>query len=171
MQLWSKAYKNNKLIQPADLRGKAETLRTAGKKIVTLNGTFDILHAGHLQLFFEASQLGDVVIAALNSDSSVKQYKSPLRPFIPLEERMQMVAALEFVDYVTWFDETDPRVLLEKIRPAVHANGAYYGPNCIEKEVVEKYGGKVHLVDIIPGLSTSELIKKIIEVEGSQTQR
>jgi D-glycero-beta-D-manno-heptose 1-phosphate adenylyltransferase len=167
MQSWSQAYQQ-KLILPENIEAKASSLRAAGKKLVTLNGTFDILHAGHLQLFFEARQLGDVVIAALNSDSSVKEYKSPLRPFIPLEERLQMIAALEFVDYVTWFDETDPRAILEKIRPAVHANGAYYGPDCIEREVVEKHGGRVHLVDIIPGLSTSQLITKIIHVESQR---
>lgn len=167
MQLWSQAYKK-KLIKPDELEARAKAFHASGKKIVTLNGTFDILHAGHLQLFFEARQLGDILLAALNSDSSVKKYKSPLRPFISLEERMQMVAALEFVDYVTWFDETDPRALLEKIRPHLHANGANYGPDCIERETVEKHGGKVCLVNILPGLSTSQLIEKIIQVESSR---
>ncbi len=72
-----------------------------------------------------------------------------------------MVAALEFVDYVTWFEETDPSALLEKIKPDVHVNGAEYGADCIEAKVVEKHGGRLHLVDRIPSLATSTIIEKI----------
>ena len=74
-----------------------------------------------------------------------------------------MMAALAFVDFVTCFDETDPRALLEIIRPHVHSNGSEYGENCIEAEVVKKHGGKIHIVQLVPGLSTSNLIKKIVE--------
>ena len=98
---------------------------------------------------------------ALNSDSSIKKYKSPNRPIIPLEERLKMMAALQFVDYVTWFDETDPIALLEKIKPDVHVNGAEYGAKCIEADTVKKHGGRVEIVQLVPGLSTSEIIKKI----------
>jgi rfaE bifunctional protein nucleotidyltransferase chain/domain len=98
---------------------------------------------------------------ALNSDRSIQQYKSPLRPIIPLEFRLQMIAALFMVDYVTWFEETDPRNLLAKIKPDVHVNGAEYGENCIEAEVVKAGGGRVHIVSLIAGLSTSKIIEKI----------
>lgn len=128
--------------------------------LVTLNGSFDLLHAGHLQIIFEASQLGDLLIVALNTDASIQKYKSPKRPIVPLEYRLQMMAALEFVDYVTWFEETDPRQLLSKIKPNIHVNGAEYG-DCIEGETVRSHGGKVHLVELISGLSTSQLIRKI----------
>lgn len=119
------------------------------------------MHAGHLEIIYQASLVADILIVALNSDSSIKKYKSPNRPIIPLEERLKMMAALQFVDYVTWFDETDPIALLEKIKPDVHVNGAEYGAKCIEADTVKKHGGRVEIVQLVPGLSTSEIIKKI----------
>jgi D-glycero-beta-D-manno-heptose 1-phosphate adenylyltransferase len=157
---WSEAYKK-KVISPPQLADKIQLLRQQNKTIATLNGSFDLLHAGHLHSIFEASKVADLLIVALNSDRSIQQYKSPHRPIVPLEYRIQMMAALEFVDYVTWFEETDPRQLLSLIRPDVHVNGAEYGENCIEAEVVKSNGGRLHIVQLIPGLSTSALLQKI----------
>lgn len=154
-------WKEKKYIPPEKLEEKVKELRAAGKTIATLNGSFDLLHAGHLKMIHEASEQGDVLILALNSDASIKKYKSPLRPIVPLEHRLEMIAALEFVDFVTFFDETDPIALLEKIKPDVHNNGSEYGENCIEAEVVKKHGGKIHIVKLVPGLSTTKLIEKI----------
>jgi rfaE bifunctional protein nucleotidyltransferase chain/domain len=164
--LWSKAYQD-KVIHPQNLSSQVDQLRQAGYKIVTLNGSFDLMHAGHLQIIFEASQLGGILIVALNTDSSIKQYKSPKRPIIPLEYRLQMMTALSFVDYVTWFEETDPRQLLAVIKPDIHVNGAEYGKNCIEAGVVEANGGTIYLVSLVPGLSTSTIIRKIREESDS----
>lgn len=158
--LWSEAYRS-KLILPKELESKTEAIRKEDKTIVTLNGSFDLLHAGHLQIIFEASLLGDVLIVALNSDASIQQYKSPLRPIIPLEYRLQMMAALEFVTWVTWFEETDPKKILSIIKPNVHVNGAEYGRTCIEAETVHACGGTIHIVELIKGLSTTDVIKKI----------
>lgn len=163
-KLWSSEYKK-KLIQPEDLQGKITDIRRDGHKIATLNGSFDLMHAGHLQIIYEASQVADILIVALNTDKSIQTYKNPERPIIPLEYRLQIMAALEFVDFVTWFDETDPRILLSKIKPDVHVNGAEYGENCIEAETVKQYGGKIHIVQLVPGLSTSMIIKKILSLE------
>lgn len=160
--LWSTVYQS-KVIQPSELSQRVQALREAGKTIATLNGSFDLLHAGHLQIIFEASQMSDILIVALNTDASIKQYKSPKRPIIPLEYRLQMMAALEFVNYVTWFEETDPRQLLTFIKPDVHVNGSEYGENCIEAQVVKAHGGRIHLVNLIPGLSTSHIVQKIQE--------
>lgn len=160
--LWSVAYKR-KLIPPSQLAEQVQILKSKQKKIATLNGSFDLLHAGHLQIIFEASQVGDILIVALNSDRSIQQYKSPKRPIIPLEYRLQMMAALEFVDYVTWFEETDPRHLLSIIQPDIHVNGAEYGENCIEADIVRAHGGRMHIVQLVPGLSTSTIIRKIQE--------
>lgn len=159
---WADAYQT-KVILPENLSTQIPLLRTQHpeKTIVTLNGSFDLLHAGHMQIIFEASQAGDILIVALNTDHSIRQYKSPTRPLVPLEYRLQMMAALEFVDYVTWFDETDPRRLLSVIKPDVHVNGAEYGANCLEAETVCANGGKIHIVQLVPGLSTSTLIRKI----------
>jgi rfaE bifunctional protein nucleotidyltransferase chain/domain len=159
-ELWSEACQH-KYIQPGNLEQVVNSIRQNKMTIATLNGSFDLLHAGHLQILFEASQAADVLIVALNSDSSIKSYKSPERPLIPLEYRLQMMAALEFVDYVTWFDETDPRALLSLIKPDVHANGSEYGENCIEAATVKEYGGRIHVVQLVPGLSTTQIIQKI----------
>lgn len=150
-----------KLLKPEEIERHVQKLRKEGKTIATLNGSFDLLHAGHLFIVHEASKQADFLILALNSDASIKRYKGEKRPIVPLSFRLEFVAALEFVHFVTWFEEDDPRALLEKIRPNVHVNGVEYGPNCIEAEVVMKHGGKMHLVERIPTLSTSHLITRI----------
>lgn len=120
-----------------------------------------MLHAGHLYIVHQASLQADRLIIALNSDASIKRYKGPKRPIIALEYRLSMVAALEFVDYVTWFEEEDPCQVLSLIRPHVHVNGAEYGENCIEAATLKQNGGRLHLVERIPSLATSEIIKTI----------
>ncbi len=152
-----------KVIPPEALEAKIAELRAQGKRIATLNGSFDLLHAGHLEIIYQASLQADVLIVALNTDRSIQEYKSPLRPIVPLQYRLPMMAALEMVDYVTWFDETDPRRILSLIKPDVHVNGSEYGNDCIEAEVVKQAGGRVHIVALVPGLSTSQVIKKIVE--------
>ena len=145
------------IIPNDEIGALVKRLRAEGKTIATLNGSFDLLHAGHLYMIEEASKQADVLIVALNTDRSIRQYKSPNRPICPLQERQAMMAALRWVDYVTSFDETDPRALLSVIKPDVHVNGSEYGENCIEAEVVDK----IHVVDLIPGHSTSNLLERI----------
>jgi len=157
---WAEAYKR-KLIAPEELAKKVSILKQEKNIIVTLNGSFDLLHAGHLQMIYEASQQGDLLIVALNTDSSIQTYKSLSRPIIPLEYRLQMIAALEFVSFVTWFSELNPCKILETIQPHVHVNGSEYGANCVEAESVKKGEGRLHIVRLLPGLSTSAIIKKI----------
>lgn len=154
-------WKDAKLILPEDVENKSQELKSQGKTIATLNGSFDLMHAGHLQMIHEASKQADCLILALNTDDSIKKYKSPSRPLVTLEHRLQMAAALQFVDYVTYFDETDPREFLRKVKPDVHVNGSEYGEDCIEADVIREVGGKIHIVKLVPGLSTTNLIKKI----------
>lgn len=160
MTTW-KNYSLRKIIAPERLESMVSRLRSQKKTIATLNGSFDLLQAGHLYILFEAAKTADVLIVALNSDASIKKYKSPNRPIIPLDSRLEMLTAITFVDYVTCFEETDPRKILETIKPDVHVNGAGYKEGCIEAEVVQKNGGRLHFVDRIRGLATSEIIKKI----------
>ncbi len=150
-----------KLVAPERLEEKVAALRAQKLTIATLNGSFDLLHAGHLFIIHQASLQADRLLVALNSDASIQQYKSADRPIIPLSYRLEMMAALEFVDYVTYFEETDPRELLAKIKPDVHVNGAEYGAQCIEADIVTAHGGRLHLVERIPHLATSTLIEKI----------
>lgn len=135
--------------------------RAAGKQIVTNNGSYDLMHLGHLLGLFESKRQGDVLIVGLNSDSSIKAYKGEYRPINPEFMRARMIAAIECVDYVFLFDETEPMGWLEKIKPAVHTNGAEYGQDCIEREVVEKHGGKIYLLPMVEGFKTTTMIEKI----------
>jgi D-glycero-beta-D-manno-heptose 1-phosphate adenylyltransferase len=151
----------SKFISPDKLESFSEDIHKQGKKIVTLNGSFDLLHAGHLEMIYQASLQGDILIVGLNTDKSVQEYKNPKIPIIPLEQRLQMMAALSMVDYVTWFDELDPIKMIKKIRPDVHANGAEYGHDCLEAKVVQECGGRIHVISLVPGLSTSQIIEKI----------
>jgi rfaE bifunctional protein nucleotidyltransferase chain/domain len=136
-------------------------IRAAGQSIATINGSFDLLHAGHLHILFEASKQADVLIVALNSDDSIRRYKSPQRPIVTLEYRLEMMAALGFVDFVTWFEDTDPLQIIRRIKPDVHCNGAEYGSTCIEAGTVRDVGARLHIIDLVPGLSTSSLIERI----------
>lgn len=150
-----------KLIAPTELEAKVAELRREGKTIATLNGSFDLMHAGHLQILMEGAEQADLLLVLLNSDRSIKSYKSVDRPIIPLKYRIQMMAAMECVNFVTWFDEDDPRVILSKIKPDIHVNGAEYGQHCIEADTVREGGGRLHIVQLVPGLSTSQIIEKI----------
>lgn len=153
-----------KILSRDHLERVVANIRVLGRSIATLNGSFDLLHAGHLEMIYQASLQADVLIVGLNTDASIKRYKSPLRPIIPLEYRLQMMASLHMVDYVSWFDEVDPIAWLERIRPDVHVNGSEYGLDCVEADVVRRYGGRIHIVPLVPGLSTSNIIRKIKEV-------
>ena len=136
-------------------------------RIVTTNGAFDIIHAGHIRTLQKAKSFGDVLIVGLNSDSSVREYKSSLRPIIPQLERAEMLAAFEVVNYVVIFEETNPIELLKLIKPNFHvkSKAGYKG---FEKEIIESNGGQIILLDDIPGFSTTKLIEKIKEVLDSE---
>jgi len=149
-------------------RGKLVALiqdeRRRGHTIVTTNGCFDLLHVGHIRYLYEASQYGDVLIVAINDDNSVRRLKGPLRPIIPQEERAEMVAALECVDYVTIFSEDTPIPLIRAIRPDFHVKGGDYTlDEMIEREAVEEVGGKPIVGIKVEGRSTSEIIGDIIQ--------
>ena len=150
-----------RLIPRDALAQLAATLRARGKRIVTINGCFDILHNGHLHILNEARQCGDVLIVGLNSDSCIKSYKGSHRPIVSERRRAEMLLALRTVDYVHIFDEADPIAFLTVLLPDVHVNGSEYGENCIESETVRRGGGKIHIVNRIPDLSSSLLVGKL----------
>jgi D-beta-D-heptose 7-phosphate kinase/D-beta-D-heptose 1-phosphate adenosyltransferase len=139
----------------------AATLRAKRRRLVTVNGSFDVLHSGHLHILNEARRQGDVLIVGLNSDASVRRYKGPARPIVPERQRAEMLLALRMVDYVHVFDEADPIAFLSEVMPDVHVNGSEYGEDCIESETVRRNGGRIHLVERLPGLSTSGLLDRV----------
>ena len=140
-------------------------LKKKGKKIITTNGCFDILHIGHSNYLQEAKKLGDVLIVGVNTDSSVKENKGDKRPVNSENARAGLIASLGCVDYVFLFPEKDPRNFLQKIKPNIHVKGADRKiDQIIKKNVVEENGGKFVLIPIVDDTSTTSLINKIIEV-------
>jgi len=141
-------------------------LRALGKTLVTTNGCFDLLHAGHIRYLAEAATLGDLLVVGINSDASVKRLKGPARPLQNEYDRALIVASLAMVDAVFIFGEEDPRAFLEILRPDVHVKGGDYPNDIIEKPVVEKYGGRVRIVSLYKGFSTSSMVSKIRSAGG-----
>ncbi len=139
------------------------------KRIVFTNGCFDILHAGHITYLEEARSLGDLLVIGVNSDESVREGKGPERPFVPLEHRMRMLAALSCVDYVVPFAEATPLDLITYLVPDILVKGADWDKNApagsakavVGSEVVREHGGKVETITYIPGLSTTAIVEKI----------
>jgi D-glycero-beta-D-manno-heptose 1-phosphate adenylyltransferase len=163
---------NQKIKTREEIIKLSEDLKKQGRIIVTTNGSFDLLHIGHIKFLEEAKKQGDILIVGLNTDDSVKRWKKHIgykdwknRPLNKEKDRAEMLAALECVDYVTLFDETDCLKFVESVKPNIHANGSEYGADCIEAPIVKKYGGKVHIVKLIGNYSTSNLIKKIKSIE------
>lgn len=154
----------NKIKTFAEIVAIREQAKKEGKTIVTTNGSYDILHAGHVESLEESKSQGDILIVGINSDSSVKQYKSPDRPIIPEQYRAIMVAGLACVDYVFIFSELNPIAFLEKLKPDVHTNSVDYGEDCIEKDAVLAGGGRLHLLKKYEGISTSAIIEKVLGI-------
>lgn len=163
----------DRLVGRSDLAALARALRVSGKRIVTVNGSFDLLHAGHLHILEEAKRQGDVLLVGLNSDASVRGYKGPGRPVVAQEDRARLLLGLRCVDYVHVFDESDPIAFLEEVRPDVHVNGAEYGEDCIEAPTVRKHGGRLHLVGRVGPHSTSALLARLGagDTEGEADRR
>lgn len=144
-----------------------EKYRKEGKKVVFTNGCFDILHVGHLRYLFEAKEKGDILIVGLNSDASVKRLKGEKKPYVPQEERAEMLAGLKPVDYVVAFEEDTPIEILSEIRPDVHVKGGDYSKEKLpETKIVEENGGEVVIVSLVTGKSTTNIIKEVIRKGG-----
>lgn len=139
--------------------------RAAGRTVVWTNGCFDLLHAGHLASFNAARERGDVLVVGVNSDAAVARLKGPGRPLMPAAERAELVASLRPVDHVVVFDEDTPEAVLERLQPDVHCKGADYAPPdgkpVPERAVVEGYGGRVEFLPLVPGRSTTELVRAL----------
>jgi len=158
----------SKITPRNELKATVDRLKREGKKVVFTNGCFDILHAGHTRYLREARKLGDALILALNSDSSVRSIKGPMRPIVPEAERAEVVAALDSVDYVTVFDELTPLELIEFLRPDVIVKGGDWAEkDIVGAETVRKWGGRVAIMPEIEGASTTNIIDKVLQVYRS----
>ncbi len=153
-----------KIYTRSELADKIAAHQKAGETIVFTNGCFDLLHIGHTRYLTEARGLGDRLVVGLNSDDSVRQLdKGNDRPLVTADQRAEVLAALACVDYVTIFDEPDPLALIQALRPNILVKGGDWSPErIIGKEFVEAQGGSVRNIPLVPNISTTTIIQKIL---------
>ena len=152
----------NKYRTTEQLQEIVQQAKAGGQTVVFTNGAFDLLHVGHIRYLHGAAAIGDIVICALNSDESIRALKGPGRPVMPLEERIEIVGALESIDYVTSFSETTVTRLLLALKPDIHAKGTDYTEDSVpEVETVRSYGGRVAITGDPKDHNTSDIIAGI----------
>ena len=150
-----------RIVDRDSLITQTKSARETGRTIVFANGCFDILHAGHIRYLQGASELGDVLVVGINADAQVRALKGVGRPILPENDRAELVASIEVVDFVTIFAERTVEELLLAIRPDVHAKGTDYTEETVpERDVVRSFGGRVAIVGDPKNHSTSELLKR-----------
>lgn len=153
---------NTKVKELSELKKLREKRRREGKTVVFTNGCFDVLHSGHIHLFRQAKEQGDILIVAVNDDLSVRILKGPARPVFPLEERLEVLEAIETIDYLTSFSQPTPREIIRELLPDVLVKGGDWKPDeVVGREEVEAAGGKVVIIPYLPGRSSSEILSKI----------
>jgi len=152
----------DKLKSVAEIISIAAEARKKALKVVFTNGCFDLLHRGHVHILRQAKAAGDLLIVALNSDRSVTMIKGARRPVMPETDRVELIAAMEMVDYVVVFDEADPYKLIDAIRPNVLAKGGDWKlEEVVGADIVERDGGQIAVIPYLKGFSTSEIIERI----------
>jgi len=160
----------SKILKLPDLIQTLEGLRKSGKRVVFTNGCFDILHVGHVRYLTAARAKGDILVLGLNSDVSVSSIKPDNRPIVNQDQRAEVLAGLTCVDYITIFDEPDPLALIRAVKPDILVKGAdWEEAEIIGSDVVKSYGGKVVRVEVVPDISTSRIIRRILELYGRET--
>ena len=152
-----------------DLRRELVVQRAEGASIVFTNGCFDVLHVGHIRYLQQARRMGDRLVVAINTDDSVRRLKGPSRPVQPEQDRAEILAGLECVDYVVSFDEDTPITVIECLEPDVLVKGADWPlDRIVGREVVERAGGRVATITYVEGVSTTALIERICGTGGSE---
>ncbi len=151
-----------RVVSPEEAAHRVRLWQHQGKTVVFTNGVFDLLHPGHVLYLQEARTLGDVLVVGVNTDASVRRLKGPHRPIYPLEARLILLHALRSVDLLVPFEEDTPYALIQKLRPDVLVKGADYRlEDVVGRDLVEAYGGRVVLLPLVPGYSTSKIIERI----------
>lgn len=151
-----------RILNRQELERVSAELRSQGKRIVATNGCFDIVHVGHVRILNAAREQGDVLIVGVNSDDSVRRLKGPTRPVNSEADRAEVVANLRPVDYVSVFDEDTAIEFLTAVKPHIYVKGADYTTTSLpETPTVEKYGGEVRLLELVPGKSTTNIVNKM----------
>jgi len=152
-----------------EIREICETLRGRGQRIVFTNGCFDILHPGHIHCLKTARDAGDTLVVGVNDDESVKGLKGEGRPVLPESQRAEILSALEMVDFVVLFSESTPYELVKAVQPDVLVKGGdYRAEDVVGRDVVMARGGHVLIVEPLPGVSTTEIIRRIRAMGGDR---
>ncbi|MGB8805842.1 MAG: adenylyltransferase/cytidyltransferase family protein [Chthoniobacterales bacterium] len=155
---------NSKILTLDQLAAESRRLRSESQRVVATNGCFDILHVGHVRYLTAARKLGDVLVVGLNGDDSVRQLKGEGRPVNREQDRAEVLAALESVDYVTIFPENRATNFLRAAAPAVYAKGGDYTADTLdpgERAVLDEFGSRIEIIPFEKGYSTSELLTRI----------
>ncbi len=154
--------KSHKIIYSDNLHDFQSKIKGSGLKVVFTNGCFDLLHVGHIDYLEKARQLGDILVVGINTDESIQELKGKSRPIIELANRMRILAAMSCVDYVIPFSEQTPLRLIQELSPHILVKGADYNEaSIVGAEYVRSLGGEVQTIDLVPGVSSSGIIKKI----------
>jgi len=157
-----------RVVDLEELVSVRNSLRSQGKKVVFTNGCFDVLHRGHVEFLNEAKRCGDVLFVGLNSDDSVRRIKGKNRPIVPQEDRAYILSNLLAVDYVALFEDDTPRAMIESLLPDVLVKGADWSlEEVVGKEIVERAGGEVRTIPLIPNRSSTGIIERIVKDFGS----
>jgi rfaE bifunctional protein nucleotidyltransferase chain/domain len=155
----------DKILSWGEVKEEVDRLRAERKKIAFTNGCFDILHVGHVRYLREARKKADVLILGLNSDSSVRAIKGEKRPLVSQADRAEVLAALAAVDYITVFEETTPLKLIEYLRPDLLVKGGDWKEEMVVgRDAVRSWGGRVAIVTMTEGASTTNIVEKILDV-------
>ncbi|MGE5236222.1 MAG: adenylyltransferase/cytidyltransferase family protein [Acidobacteriota bacterium] len=159
----------DKVLRLEEVRARCEAARLAGRTVVLANGAFDLLHVGHVRYLAAARAAGDLLVVAVNSDTSVHAIKGPLRPLVPAAERVELLAHLDVVDWIVVFDEPTVTEVLRELKPAIHAKGTDYTPETVpERDVVAAWGGRTLICGDPKDHATTDLIGEIVRRFGAQ---
>lgn len=162
---------DGKIQNLAELIKIRQELKGEGRKVVFTNGCFDLLHSGHIHIFKEAKKQGDILIVAVNDDASVRKIKGPSRPIFPLDERLEVLEALEEIDYLVAFSEETPQKIIASLLPDVLVKGGDWKiDEVVGRREVEEAGGRVVIVPYLEGFSTSDIIQRIIRSSKQQDE-
>ena len=161
---------SNKLKSLDEIVRLREDVRRSKRRLVFTNGCFDILHLGHVRYLNRAKGLGDLLVVAVNSDRSVRGIKGSLRPVVPEMERVEILAALECVDYIFLFDDLTPQRIIEAVVPDILVKGSDWElPDVIGRDTVLNSGGSVLTIPLVEGSSTTGIIQTVLERFGSSS--
>jgi D-glycero-beta-D-manno-heptose 1-phosphate adenylyltransferase len=152
----------HKIVSLSEAKAKIKSWQQAGSKVVFTNGCFDLIHLGHVDYLEKARNLGDKLILGLNTDDSVSRFKGPERPLQDQNSRARVLAAMQFIDLVVFFNEDTPLSLISELVPNVLVKGSdYLTENIVGADVVQMAGGVVKTIDFVPGYSTTRIVEKI----------